>query len=208
MHCRFGSLPALMTAGYMFAGAVRSVVQNPETVDRLCELLQRLGVAECVQWKTRRLADGVRAWRDLAAQDTGSMFEICASIATGDDRMRKFGLLLGMLYHGCDDVGDVRGLKALGGGGSEDLRDGILTLPAAIAIQNPKVADWFESGDQTVFPELQKAYGEAIEEAEMELDTLRMEALNEVEQMVEDGFVKDPGPLHVLVDHTRSLSRR
>ena len=30
--------------------------------------------------------------------------------------MRRYGHLLGVLYHGCDDVGDLRGLEALGGG--------------------------------------------------------------------------------------------
>ena len=51
--------------------------------------------------------------------------------------------LLGVLYHGCDDVGDVKGLESLGGGGEEDLRDGILTLPASIAIKDPIIAELF-----------------------------------------------------------------
>ena len=41
-----------------------------------------------------------------------------------------------MLYHGCDDVADVRGTTALGGGSEKDIIDGILTLPAAIAIRD------------------------------------------------------------------------
>lgn len=208
LHCRYGTLPALMAAGYMFAGAIRSVVDQQDTVDRLCELLQRLGVAECVQWDTRRSPAGVRAWRDLAAQDTGSMFEICASLSTGDDKMRKFGLLLGMLYHGCDDVGDVRGAEALGGGGKEDLRDGILTLPAAIAIQHPRVAEMFASGNPKYYPQLQKSYRNAIAEAESELDTIKKEALLEIELLLDTRVVQEPRPLHILIDHTRSLSKR
>jgi hypothetical protein len=43
---------------------------------------------------------------------------------------------LGMLYHGCDDVADVRELPRLGGGGDEDLFDSILALPAALAIES------------------------------------------------------------------------
>ena len=58
-------------------------------------------------------------------------------LPTRDDLLRKFGALLGLLYHGCDDVGDVKGLELLGGGGDDDLRDGILTLPASIAIKDP-----------------------------------------------------------------------
>ena len=63
------------------------------------------------------------------------MFEICARLGTRDDRLRRYGLLLGTLYHGCDDVADVRGTTALGGGSEKDIVDGILTLPAAVAMR-------------------------------------------------------------------------
>ena len=71
------------------------------------------------------------------------MFEVCACLGERSGRLRRFGGLLGLLYHGCDDVGDIRGATALGGGGEEDLRDGILTLPAALAIRDPIVAAIF-----------------------------------------------------------------
>jgi len=35
------------------------------------ELLKRLGVAECVQWRLRRTPLGVADWRKIAAEDTG-----------------------------------------------------------------------------------------------------------------------------------------
>ena len=57
------------------------------------------------------------------------MFEICARLGTRDDSLRTYGQLLGTLYHGCDDVADVRGTTALGGGSEKDIVDGILTLP-------------------------------------------------------------------------------
>ena len=97
-------------------------------VQLLSELVKRLGVAEVMQWRLRRQPLGVEDWRKIAGEDTGSMFEVCACLGTRSDQLRRFGALLGMLYHGCDDVGDVRGAVALGGGGKEDLRDGILTL--------------------------------------------------------------------------------
>ena len=50
-----------------------------------------------------------------------------------------------MLYHGCDDVADVRGTTALGGGGNEDVRDGILTLPASIAVRDPATSALFRA---------------------------------------------------------------
>ena len=71
------------------------------------------------------------------------MFEICAVLGARSQRLRQYGHLLGVLYHGCDDVGDQRGLEALGGGGEEDIRDGILTLPAALAIRDPEIRELF-----------------------------------------------------------------
>jgi len=109
----------------------------------LAELMQRLGVAECAQWRLRRHPLGVEDWRMIAGEDTGSMFEICARLGARDDRLRKFGLLLGLVYHGCDDVGDVRGAVALGGGGEKDVLDGILTLPAASPFAIRKWARFF-----------------------------------------------------------------
>jgi hypothetical protein len=52
------------------------------------------------------------------------MFEICARVGTRDDKLLAYGLLLGTLYHGCDDVADVRGTTALGGGSEKDIVDG------------------------------------------------------------------------------------
>jgi geranylgeranyl pyrophosphate synthase len=78
------------------------------------------------------------------------MFEICSCLADRSGRLRTFGGLLGLLYHGCDDVGDVRGTVSLGGGGLEDLRDGILTLPAALAIRDPEIAELFSKDEPTL----------------------------------------------------------
>ena len=75
------------------------------------------------------------------------MFELCAVLGAGSDRLRRYGHLLGVLYHGCDDVADLRGLEALGGGGKEDVRDGILTLPAALAIRDPEIRELFVRDD-------------------------------------------------------------
>src|ERR1035437_9553146 len=137
LHCRFGFLPALMVSGYLTAGGFDLVQKDAYSVRLLAELMQRLGVAECTQWRLRRHPLGVEDWRMIAGEDTGSMFEICARLGARDDRLRKFGLLLGLVYHGCDDVGDVRGAVALGGGGEKDVLDGILTLPAALAVRDP-----------------------------------------------------------------------
>ena len=153
LHCRYGFLPALMTAGYVGFSASSLVASDAYSVRLLAELMQRLGAAECLQWRLRRQPLGIEDWRAIAGEDTGSMFEICARIGTRDDRLRAYGQLLGTLYHGCDDVADVRGTTALGGGSEKDIVDGILTLPAAVAMRSPGTALLFRNAGPSTFLE-------------------------------------------------------
>ena len=205
LHNQFGTLPALMTSGYIVADGYRLIAHDPHDIRLLSELLMRLGVAECMQWRLRRKPLGVEDWRRIAGEDTGSMFEVCACLGTRTEELRRFGHLLGVLYHGCDDVGDVRGALALGGGGDEDIRDGILTLPAALAIRHPEVAATFVdpnpgAEDLTM---LSRAFTAQIPEAERYLDLLADEAREEARR-----WAANPDPLVALVDHTRRLSSR
>jgi geranylgeranyl pyrophosphate synthase len=201
LHCRFGLLPALMASGYIAAEAFRLCADYPFGIERLAELLKRLAAAESVQWRLRRQPLGVEDWRYLAGEDTGTMFEACACMGTGDERLRTYGRLLGMLYHGCDDVGDVRGAVALGGGGDQDLRDGILTLPVALAIRDPEVAILFRNPSPEGSQELVARVGAALPAAEDYLDRLAEEAMAEAERAA-----LDPATLLQLVRNTRLLS--
>jgi geranylgeranyl diphosphate synthase, type I len=202
LHCRFGELPALMASGYLTAGGFALVEGDSYSVRLLAELMQRLGVAECLQWRLRRFPLGVEDWRVIAGEDTGSMFEICARLGTRNDRLRKFGMLVGLLYHGCDDVGDVRGAMALGGGGEEDIRDGILTLPAAFAIRDVKVAAIFRSPSKKNYKILTESMFRVLPEAEEYLDRIAEDARTEALKNADH-----PGPLLALIQHTRALSR-
>jgi geranylgeranyl pyrophosphate synthase len=202
LHCRFGGLPGLMAAGFIAAGGFKIVADDAYTVRLLADLMQRLGAAECLQWRLRRQPLGVADWRTIAAEDTGSMFETCACLGTRDDRLRRFGSLLGMVYHGCDDVGDARGLAALGGGGDADIRDGILTLPAALAIRDPSVAAVFRSNaSESRERLLMRKIVEVLPEAEQHLDELAGEAKAEAFKHADN-----PQPLLDLLRYTRSLS--
>jgi geranylgeranyl pyrophosphate synthase len=202
LHCRYGELPALMTAGYLTAAAFKLVAADAYAVGLLGDLMQRLGVAECVQWRLRRRPLSVSDWRAIAAEDTGAMFELCAGLGTRDARLRPFGRLLGILYHGCDDVADLRGATALGGGGHDDLRDGILTLPAAVALRDPKVAAIFTNGRNGTPRRLVRKLREALPDAERYLDATAAAATAEAELNA-----ADPAPLIGLVGYTRALSR-
>jgi geranylgeranyl pyrophosphate synthase len=203
LHCRFGTLPALMTSGYIVAEVFRMAANDPDAVTLISELVSRLGVAECMQWRLRSQPLGVEDWRRIATEDTGSMFEVCACLGTCDERLRRFGQLLGLLYHGCDDVADVRGADGLGGGGADDLRDGILTLPASIAIRDPSVARLFCDPGKRGHAELAAAFRAVLPEAERRLDDIAREAKLEAER-----FADDPSDLIRLVEFTRKLSKR
>lgn len=205
LQCRFGLLPALMASGYIVAASYRLVADDPMSIRLLSELLGRLGIAECLQWRLRREPLGVEDWRILAGEDTGTMFEVCACMGTRSESLRKFGRLLGMLYHGCDDVGDARGLTALGGGGDEDVRDGILTLPAAFAIRDGQIRNLFGKDRPTPMDlnRIARANRKRVQQAEAYLDQIaeeaRMEALSRA---------LNPEPLLALISYTRQLSRR
>src|SRR5262245_56576723 len=202
-HCRFGNLRALMAAGYIAADGFDQAAKCPRFVPRLAELMKRLGVAECMQWRLRRQPLGVEDWRMIAGEDTGSMFETCARLGDESGKLGRFGYLLGVLYHGCDDVADVRGLVGLGGGGEEDLRDGILTLPAALAIRDSKIAGLFANPAETDLPVLSEAFQSCLSAAESYLDQIAEEARQEARI-----FARDDSGLFRLIDYTRQLSHK
>ncbi len=202
LHCKFGSLPALMASGYITAEGFRIVHNDAYAIDRLAELLRRLGIAECMQWRLRRHPLGVEDWRMIAGEDTGSMFEVSACLATHDETLRHYGHLLGVLYHGCDDVSDVRGSLALGGGGDEDIRDGILTLPVSLAIKDPEFAIKFREGKFSDLGYVTNKLNATLPEAESYLDKIAQEAGDQAVKVA-----RHPEKLLTLIKHTRGLSR-
>ncbi len=216
LHQRFGELQAYMVSGYIVADGYE-LICDPAAYDEaefdpalvrlnvrlLSELIKRLGVAECLQWRLRRQPLGVEDWRLIAGEDTGSMFEVCACLGTRSDALRHYGRLLGMVYHGCDDVGDVRGAQALGGGGKEDVRDGILTLPAALAIRNPAIRKIFckPQPSDAELAVLARANADQLDAAEQVLDEIAAQAIDEARR-----HARQPDALVALVQHTRRLS--
>jgi geranylgeranyl diphosphate synthase type I len=128
------------------------------------------------------------------------MFEICARLGTRDDGLRRYGLLLGTLYHGCDDVADIRGTTALGGGSEKDIVDGILTLPAAVAMRSPTTALLIRNAGSGTFRRIVEALRAALPEAEAYLDRLAAEAEDEARR------AGHPARLVELLRHTRALS--
>ena len=106
------------------------------------------------------------------------------------------------LHRGCDDVVDVRGAEALGGGDVEDLHDGSLTLPAALAIREPAVAKMFCTPAQGDLSRLAEAFSEQLPDAEWYLNSIAGEAATEA-YLLSCSLVQ----LMTLFDYTRELLR-
>ena len=201
LHCRFGFLPGLMVGGYFVAAGCQLVSNDHYLADLLTGLGRRIAIAECKQWRLRGQALGIDEWRQLAGEDTGAMFQVCAQAGTRDDRLARYGYLLGTLYHGCDDVADIRGSVALGAESDRDVTDRILTLPAAIATRDPYTAELFEQSGADVNDELTERLGEVLPEAEALLDEIAEEAAAEAR-----ANAAQPDGLLELVRLTRALS--
>jgi len=183
----------------------------------LAELKRRLAIAECVQWQNRKDGAlrggraragrmlGVSDWRYLAREDTGSMFEICACLGARTQRFRRLGRLLGMLYHGCDDVADVQALERLGGGGDADLDDGILTLPASLAIRRSDRVRAIYAKEQRTPAErdlLRRALVDELPHAARELDEIRQQ----VEREAKAQNVRNRAQFERLIEQVRMLA--
>ena len=85
------------------------------------------------------------------------------------------------------------------------MRDGILTLPAALAIRDASVVKIFRKPRPTR-PDLRTlagAFHAVIPEAERYLDEIASEACSEAKR-----GAPNPAPLLALVDRTRQLSQR
>jgi hypothetical protein len=98
-------------------------------------------------------------------------------------------------------VADVRDSAALGGGKKEDVIDGILTLPAAIATRDPATALLFREASLDNSREITRRLKLALPEAEKYLDRLAAEA--EAEALAQARY---PERLIDLIRHTRALS--
>ncbi len=201
LHCRYGSTPAIAVGAYLAYGAAGLIHDDEYACRVFMELGERIVVAECRQWRVRRRALGVDEWRRLAGEDTGAMFEACARAAVRDGTLDRFAYLLGTLYHGCDDVADIRGTLALGTESEKDVTDRILTLPAAIATLDPATRELYEQGGPEVDEELAERLTEALAEAEAVLDAIAREAEDEAR-----GSAAHPDGLVRLVRYTRALS--
>ena len=88
---------------------------------------------------------------------------------------------------------------------NNEVKIGILTLPASIAIKDPIIAELFCKSERSEneLEQIARAVRAAVPAAEERLDQLAVEAKWEAHL-----HCANPAPLYALVEHTRELSRR
>ena len=82
------------------------------------------------------------------------------------------------------------------------VRDGILTLPAALAVRDPRTAALFGSSTNGTQRALRRKFTASLPEAEEYLDGVAAEAAREARDNT-----REPKILLRLIQHTRRLSR-
>jgi geranylgeranyl pyrophosphate synthase len=201
LHCRYGRLHALMTGGYLVLGANDFLAGDAYATRVFTDLGKRVAAVEVRKWRLRHQAVGLDVWREVAEEDTGGMFASCARVATRDERLARFGYLLGSLYRGCGDVADLRERAGLGTHRERAGRDRGLTLPGVIAGADPATAKLLGAQDDTRAEELESRLLEALPQAESVLDEITHEAEEEARTNA-----PSPDGLIELVRATRELS--
>ena len=123
----------------------------------------------------------------MGAKTPAACLKSQLALVTAAKHCPLMGIYWVWLYHGCDGV--------------EDLHDGILTLPAALAIRDPAVAKMFCALAQGDLSRLAEAFSEQLPEAKWYLDSIASEAATEACL-----FSRSSDQLMTLIDYTRELS--
>ncbi len=132
VHVKYGERMAGFAGAWIVSQAASmAAFDGFGRVDALNECSQAMIEAEAIQWDLRgaprplplatieRIADG----------DTVALFVLAARLGDAEDLAPVRAL--GRLYHFLDDLSDLFGCGALGGGGAADIRDHIPTLLSA-----------------------------------------------------------------------------
>lgn len=201
LHARYGRLPALMVGGFLAFAAGDLLVEDDYATILVTELGKTLAVNECEQWNARSAPFGTELWRSIVDASSGGAFAACTRLATRDESLVQFGRLLGTMYHGCNDMADLRLLLAGKTPTRRDLLDRVLTLPAAIATENPAVASLYATDSPNALDELAEQLVASLGQAESVLDQLAADA-----ERVANASAPEPGPLIDLIWAVRILS--
>lgn len=130
-HCKFGRVPAICTAVWAKDVGLARYKESSALIEAICQCTTALIDAEAFQWAARKLERPTKFedWFRIAKGSTGALFRLAAKLgglSTHDHVIDAISIG----YHGIDDVHDLLEISGIGGGGADDLRDNIPTLPS------------------------------------------------------------------------------
>lgn len=130
-HCKFGRIQAICAAAWAKDIGLLLFKEDSNLIESLYQCTFSLVDAESFQWIARKSArpTKIEDWLRIARGSTGALFRLAATLGglnSADDVIDSISIS----YHGIDDVHDLLDIKGLGGGGANDLRDNIPTLPS------------------------------------------------------------------------------
>jgi geranylgeranyl pyrophosphate synthase len=139
----YGPGPALATGDYLFARAFAGLVpEGDAAVATLARAALSLARGEAIQ--RRQVHDPtttIDAYVERVALKTGKLIEAaCLLGSSGNDRLGRYGLNLGIAFQIADDILDCAGqTQETGKIPGTDLREGTPTMPLLLAAQQDEV---------------------------------------------------------------------
>jgi geranylgeranyl pyrophosphate synthase len=134
---QWGPGAAQATGDYLFARAFAELARTGDhaAVTVLAESCLCLARGEALQRRQAFRPDtSVEAYLERCALKTGKLFEAACLLGSGDPRLGRFGVALGIAFQIADDILDCAGdTQETGKIPGTDLRDGTPTLPLLLA---------------------------------------------------------------------------
>jgi len=130
-HRVFGRVPTICAAVWAKEVGYSMYPNEPEIIKALHRCTMDLIDAEAFQWVARTAPRPmpITDWERIARGSTGALFRLASALA-GLQSDQEIIEAIAISYHGIDDLHDLLDIPGLGGGGNDDLRDSIPTLPS------------------------------------------------------------------------------
>lgn len=146
LNARWSAAASVLVGDFAFTQAAQLALATRclPVIDLFTESMRRMVDGELTQLARQRGLSSREEYFDWIGAKTAALFELAAGapalLAADDDRTvaaaRDFGAAIGMAFQVMDDVLDLTGqASSLGKPAGQDLRQGVLTLPALIYLE-------------------------------------------------------------------------
>lgn len=152
IHEALGPNPAIIIGDYYFAKGANliSAVGEPRIDNAISEAVMTICMGELMQMISRRdYAQSLDDYYSKISRKTATLLSTCCYAGglvghldgEGVESLRRYGYLLGMAFQIEDDILDYKATSAeVGKPVGSDLRQGTVTLPLMLALEDPSVA--------------------------------------------------------------------